>query len=520
MKRLISVLLAIMMVLSSVTAFAFAVDAEEKDISIVCVHGYGANIYFSDGSVVYPPESNYDIGEHVKEVTPGILKELGKSLLTDNWAGYCDSLYDAIAQLYEGFPLSGNGEIENGTYVDNSINEAVLRNPKKSGYNVCDFVFSYDWRKSPLDVADELNAYINTLLDKTGHSKVGLVGRCLGSAIVSAYITKYGTSKVDSIVYYVPTANGGVGSVDSLFTGNVALEPTSMERFVDYYINRKGISGDEIMDDFIVALFALLTYCKVLPAAEDALEMIYAKVKSDVVPRLLLACYGGLPSFWSMLSSEYYEDAKTFVFKGREAEYAGFIKKIDKYNYEVKENLPELLKNFENEGGRVAVIAKYGFNAPPICQYPNAQSDGMVTTQKLSFGATCSSINKKLSSAYMENAVNNGTDQYISPDRKIDASTCLFPDTTWFIKSIPHSEFPADTNNLIRTIIQSKEKVTVRDYENWPQYMKYDMETGEISNVTEDAKEDARWTTNLIQSFIRFLTALFKLFASLVSKSA
>lgn len=50
--------------------------------------------------------------------------------------------------------------------------------------------------------------------------------------------------------------------------------------------------------------------------------------------------------------------------------------------------------------------------------------------------------------------------------------------------------------------------------------MKYDMETGEISNVTEDAKEDASWTTNLIQSFIRFLTALFKLFASLVSKSA
>lgn len=46
MKRLISVLLAVMMVLSSVTAFAFSVDAEEKDIPIVCVHGYGANYLF------------------------------------------------------------------------------------------------------------------------------------------------------------------------------------------------------------------------------------------------------------------------------------------------------------------------------------------------------------------------------------------------------------------------------------------------------------------------------------------
>lgn len=517
MKKMISILLTVVMLLSSVSALAFASDTE-KDIPIVCVHGYGATVYYPDGSVVYPPESNYDIGEHVKKVTPGILKELGKSLLTDNWDGYCDSLYDAIAQLYEGFPLDGNGEISNGSFVNTSHNEAVLRNPKQSDYHVCDFMFMYDWRKSPLEVADELNTYINTLLDKTGHSKVGLAGRCLGSAIVSAYIAKYGTAKVDTLVYYVPTINGGVGGVDSLFTGDVTLDPESLDRFVDYYINRKGISGDDIMDDFIVALFSLLTYCQVLPAAEDALEMIYAKVKSDVVPRLLLACYGGLPSFWSMLSSEYYEDAKAFVFKGREDEYAGFIQKIDEYNYEVKEKLPELLKDFENEGGRVAVIAKYGFNIPPICQYPNAQSDGVVATKNHSFGATCSDINKKLPASYMESAALAGTDRYISADKKVDASTCLFPDTTWFIKNIPHAEFPADTNNLIRTFIQSREKVTVWSYENWPQYMKYDMKTGAISAVTEEIDEDSRWTNNIIQAFIKFLTSLFRVFAKLLSQ--
>lgn len=517
MKKLISILLAVVMLLSSVSALAFASDTE-KDIPIVCVHGYGATVYYPDGSVVYPPESNYDIGEHVKKVTPGILKELGKSLLTDNWDGYCDSLYDAIAQLYEGFPLDGNGEISNGSFVNTSHNEAVLRNPKQSDYHVCDFMFMYDWRKSPLEVADELNAYINTLLEKTGHSKIGLVGRCLGSAVVSAYIAKYGTDKVDSLVYYVPTANGGVETVNALFTGDVQLEPASLDRFVNYYVNRKGLSGDEIMDDFIVALFSLLTYCKVLPAAEDALETIYAKVKENVVPRLLLACYGGLPSFWSMLSSEYYEDAKAFVFKGRENAYAGFIKKIDEYNYTVKEKLPDLLKKFENEGGRVAVIAKYGFNAPPISQTPNIQSDAMVATKNLSFGATCSDINKKLPASYMESAALAGTDRYISADKKVDASTCLFPDTTWFIKNIPHAEFPADTNNLIRTFIQSREKVTVWSYENWPQYMKYDMKTGAISAVTEEIDEDSRWTNNIIQAFIKFLTSLFRVFAKLLSQ--
>lgn len=518
MKKLISILLAVLMIISSVTALAFASDAD-RDIPIVCVHGYGATIYSQDGSVVYPPESNYDIGEYVKEVTPGVLKELGKSLLTDNWDGYCDSLYEAIAKLYEGFPLDGNGEASNGSFVNTSHNEAILRNPKQSDYHVCDFSFIYDWRKSPLEVADELDAFINTLLDKTGHSKVGIVGRCLGSAVVSAYIAKYGTDKVDSLVYYVPTVNGGVETVNALFTGDVQLEPASLDRFVNYYVNRKGISGDETMDDFIVALFSLLTYSKVLPVAEDAIETIYAKVKTNVVPRLLLACYGGLPSFWSMLSSEYYEDAKAFVFNGREDEYAGFIKKIDEYNYSVKEKLPDLLKKFESEGGRVAVIAKYGYNAPPISQTPNIQSDAMVATRNLSFGATCSNINKKLPQSYIDRAILAGTDKYISADKKVDASTCLFPDTTWFIKNIPHDNFPADTNNLIGTFIQSKEKITVWNCENWPQYMNYDMETGAISAVSEDKNEDSRWTGNLVQAFIRFLASLFKVFAQLISNS-
>ncbi|MGN0448422.1 MAG: alpha/beta fold hydrolase [Acutalibacteraceae bacterium] len=518
MKKLVSILLAVVMILSSMTAFAFAAESD-KDIPIVCVHGYGSNVYLPDGTVVYPPESNYDILEYVKEVTPGVLEELAISLLTDNWDGYCDALYEAIAKLYEGFPLDGNGESSNGSFVNTSRNEALLKNPKKSDYHVCNFTFGYDWRKSPLEIADELNAFINTLLDKTGHSKVGLVGRCLGSSVVSAYIAKYGTSKVDSLVYYVPTANGGVETVNALFTGDIQLDPTSVDRFVNYYINRKGLVGDEVMDDFIIALFSLLTYCQVLPTFEDALETVYAKVKANVVPRLLLACYGGLPSFWSMLNSECYEDAKAFVFNGREDEYAGFIKKIDEYNYSVKEKLPDLLKDFENEGGRVAVIAKYGLNMPPLSKRADVQGDAMVATTNLSFGATCSDIDKKLPQSYIDKGVASGTDKYISADKKVDASTCLFPDTTWFIKNIPHADFPDYISDLIYTFIQSGEKVTVWDFENWPQYMNYNMQTGEISAVTDNENEDSRWTNNIVQALIRFLTSLLKVLTKLISNS-
>ncbi|MGN1419293.1 MAG: esterase/lipase family protein [Acutalibacteraceae bacterium] len=522
MKKFVSTFLAVIMILSSVTAFAFAAD-NNRDIPIIRVTGYGPDILAADGSVIYPPESNYDIGEYVKQVTPGILKELGISLLTDKWDNYCDSLYEAIAKLYEDFPVDKNGEVTDGSYAcDVYRNEETLKNIRTSNYNTYELDFRYDWRKSPLDVADELNDYINTVIEKTGHKKVALFGRCLGGAIISAYIAEYGTQKVDSLVYYATTVNGGVGTVDALFTGDASFDPEAVDRFVNYYVNRKGLSGDEVMDDFIIALCSILTYCKVLPAAEDAIEVIYAKVKENVVPRLLLACYGGLPSFWSMVSPEYYNKAKAFVFNGREDEYAGFIKKIDDYKNNVQDKISGILKNFENEGGRVAILAKYGLNAPPICQNPNAQSDAMVLTSNHSFGATCSDINKKFSQSYIDQATQAGTEKYISPDKKIDASTCLFPDTTWFIKNCPHSgEWPEYIDeHLILTFIEGQERLTVWDNADWPQYMNYNMKTGDFSDVTADENEDSRWTNNIMQALIRFLATLIKVFAQLISKSA
>ena len=48
--------------------------------------------------------------------------------------------------------------------------------------------------------------------------------------------------------------------------------------------------------------------------------------------------------------------------------------------------------------------------------------------------------------------------------------------------------------------------------------MKYDMKTGAISAVTEEIDEDSRWTNNIIQAFIKFLTSLFRVFAKLLSQ--
>ncbi len=53
------------------------------------------------------------------------------------------------------------------------------------------FFFGYDWRRSNLDTAEELNTYIDGVLEKTGAKKVNLVVHSMGGLVTSAYLSKY-----------------------------------------------------------------------------------------------------------------------------------------------------------------------------------------------------------------------------------------------------------------------------------------------------------------------------------------
>ena len=54
------------------------------------------------------------------------------------------------------------------------------------------------------------------------------------------------------------------------------------------------------------------------------------------------------------------------------------------------------------------------------------------------FGPTVSTVDGTLSEKYINSRVAEGKGKYISPDKQIDASTCLLPDNTWFIKNVDH----------------------------------------------------------------------------------
>ena len=90
-----------------------------------------------------------------------------------------------------------------------------------------------------------------------------------------------------------------------------------------------------------------------------------------------------------------------------------------------------------------------------------------------------------------EQVKNCGGHSHVSKDLKIDASTCLFPDSTWFIKGEIHvgCKYGSDYGKLISLLITSKGQDSVYDYPEYPQFLKSDIKEMTLTEITEPEKE-------------------------------
>jgi len=109
----------------------------------------------------------------------------------------------------------------------------------------------------------------------------------------------------------------------------------------------------------------------------------------------------------------------------------------------------------------VAVICAYGKAPIPLLSDTTYQCDMLIDTSYSSGGAT---------TALMGQTLPPGGSKYRSPDGLVDASTCVLPDQTWFIKYNGHQFLPSF--ELRQWIIHSKSYPTIRSNPQFPQYLR------------------------------------------------
>ncbi|MBR0120238.1 MAG: hypothetical protein IJM10_00480 [Clostridia bacterium] len=502
--KFLSCVLALVLITGITVPISFsAVPVDDpdhySDIPVIYVAGEASDALIIDNGTdepeyIHPIElpENY-ISQFLTQEN---LKMFIKCYYSNNYDEFCNLLYDAYLPVYEKLTLNTQGQPDNGSHHKHT--SQVYPDIKDNKFKITHHKFYYDFRKDPCEIADELEKYISAVCRSTNKNKVCLLGRCLGSNEILAYLDEYGTDKVSDVILYSSAADG-CEPVSHLFSGTAFVDNNALTNYAqdfDYSL----FTNDETLIEFIKAFITAYNKIGGVKLALNEVNRVYGIVKNKVTPTLLKGSYGTWPGYWSMVDDENYEKAKELIF-GDDDDWAEFIRIIDNYHYNIGLKSDEILKKCADNGVDVYNIEKYGIAMIPVVKEYDVISDGMVELGKSSKGATTVKINETFNKKYLTQAAEKGTAKYISPDKQVDASTCLFPDTTFFIKNLDHGDFPFVFNELI-SYMASEGTFTVFEDENWPQYIVYNKEDDTASPMTaENSNTTEKWNTSFFDAF-------------------
>ncbi len=515
-KRIIACFLSIIMLFSAIPLNSFA--EKKSAVPLVYVSGQGAHIskINEDGSreEIYPIKLPED---YIENVVKENIDCFAKAVVTQQWDEFCDVLYGAVSPLFSDLKLDEKGN----PIVKSQLNWNWERgNPKMetmdNPYGIPRYEFYYDWRLDPYVCADSLHDYIEDVLAVTGAEKVALLGRCLGACVISAYMEKYDGEYVSDLIYYASALNGAT-QVSKSFCGELYIDADGVER----YLYDLDLFPDDNINELLRAFVSLYNTTYGLEIACWSVNNVYEKIYLDIMPRLMIDTFGTFPGFWSMVSDEDYNKAKETVFMGGNMEkYADLIDIIDNYHYNIQVKSAEHLLSYAERGIEVSNIVKYGYQTVPITENADILSDDVCDVRSASMGAYTSDVGKSFSRMYLRKSVELGTYKYISPDFQIDASTCLFPERTWFIKNLEHKNFPDVVNNLFYEIIYN-DKYTVFSDPDYPQYLVYDNGDGvdKLHPMTvENKNTDKKYKISFLRALSKFFKALFNIVKKAITK--
>ena len=535
-----------MMFSLAVPAFAgVSINETRSQIPVIRISGDGDALYNQDGEKIFHfreigsmlggDEEDEENSELMSSMANVLLPFLVEGLLNDKWDNYYKNLEKEISELFADARLDGNGNPVNGTGLSQHKANEVANNMKtdkkgnKGYYAHNDYWFWYDWRLDPLKTADDFNDYIKAVKAVTGAEKVSILASCLGTSIVTAYVAKYGMDDIHGIGFDGSVV-GGAEILSETISGKFKVDGNAINRVL---IDSTAL-GFFSVDSFVNTTIDMLTKTGILDTLVGVTKKeLYYKVVEGVTSALALSTFYTWPTYWSAVSADDFDDAMLYVFgeEGSEKrkEYAGLIEQIENYDKVVRQNLESILLSFKQSGANVGIISKYGYQILPICESSDAVADQFASVKRSSFGATTSTIYNPLLDEYIGQRIIEGKEKYISPDKQIDASTCLYPDYTWFIKGSTHSNWSSYEMKILYDVITADRQLTPEDFP-WTQFMVYDTETDTLEAMTEENCDTELWEADesvdkpqtkeerLSSAIKALLTWLFELFKILSEK--
>lgn len=495
MKRFISLILAIVLLFSfCVPGFAAKKKCRCDMTPVVYIVGFGDSIYkdldTDEPSSVFPPA-----GGDIAKSIPDLLVAVG-CLLTGNKKGFgtfaskgANIMLSELACNLDGTAPENTGiDPMNPVYDTHKLPAFAPEDGMYEGY----FKFRYDWRLSPVDNAKLLKDYIAEVKNVTGHSEIVLAAHSQGNTVLTSYLHLYGSNGIEKVICLSP-AFQGLSLIGSLFKRDidVAHKGDALEEFI------RGLMGVETPENkLVVSLVSLINDYGMVDFVLNYLQKVLDSELEKVFDESLIDIFGTMPGLWSFVPAEDYEEAKEVMF-GNDKKYSEIIKKTDYYHKNVQKKTVDILKKAKANGTDIVIAAGYDISTIPVTVDQASHGDLLIDTKYMSLGATCAPVPGTLGNNYKQAKKACGHN-HISPENMIDASTCAFPEYTWFFRGNGHADFGDEYCEFIEWAIRYNGQPTIRSSKNYPQFMAES--NGKISPAKEKAVADNRMDEDIIVS--------------------
>jgi pimeloyl-ACP methyl ester carboxylesterase len=492
-KRFLSAALVIIIAgIFCLPAYAF----QTETVPVIVVSGMAVmplSVSDEQGNLsrAYPPE------------TDKLLKTVGKVIVpaaclinNGDWEAFADKAFPAVNELFDPIACDNDGnsvydisyptfELSMDNYdfytLQDKDEQAIIHASvdKFGAKNV--FFFNYDWRLDPLEHADMLKDFIESVKEQKDCSKVTLAPCSMGGTVVLAYLQKYGESSIYNCVFF-STAFQGTSVVGELFRRELYFDKDALI----LRINQLG------RDSFTKAVYPLLTNAldeiKLFNLVISVIDRLIENVGVRFYDEVLCCSFGHMPGLWALVADKDYEAAKESMLDADVNEK--LIERIDYYHYNVQQKAREILNDAIDGGSIVSIVSQYNMQGLPVNVSYKNNNDFLIDTTYSSGGAICADLNNTLGSLGSEYVQQNTScgHNHISPDNVIDASTGLYPEQTWFIKNLAHIDFPYGTQaaDFAVWLLGANKQYNISSNLLYPQFMNFDYDTGKLTQVSSD----------------------------------
>lgn len=496
-KKILSLCLALLMAFSA-TGTAFAAEEIKRDCPVIHIPGFYSSDVYGDvndpDTLLELPSADVILDFIKKEFVPALIafcidRDTDK-LATDVCAKINEQLFPHWFNETTGDAKEGSGLLFDAT-PDNVTATSTL-------------TFRYDWRGDLMDIADDLADYIDYVTEESGCEKVALSAHSFGSNLILAYFAKYGNGKVASVVFDSPACEG-VAVVGNLLAGKVTLDA----EFLGYFL--ESTLGEAEYAKLISSLFDISELGNIPGLAVGFLDEVIETLAPAVYKETIAPLFGYWPGIWAMVPDRNIDEAMAYIFDDilKSEDLSVLRARVEEYNSIVRADKETLLKDFDKEG-KFAVLSRYGSPAFPLTDASDLMGDTVIETKASSLGATTAPVG-----TYFSDEETAGVDaKYISPDRTVNASTCLFPEQTWFIKDSGHFETHY-TDDYYDFFLFAEKELTCDDTD-FGRFCTF--ETDNYTLVKDTSEPQKAENPSPLARLFRFLAALFETFTGFIKK--